>query len=114
MRFVEAEIDSQEFPEAVKKIDLSKPPAVLENIDTFLGAVPWTGRRTIVVSMGEHCGRRFVRLRTFNQNKTKGHWYLTKRYFTVPIECAETLGKAITTPTPIIWTLLNSFIPLRS
>ena len=79
----------------MKNVDLSKPPAVLETVDTFLGAVPWTEWRTVIIYLREHGGRRYVRLRTFNKQREKGYWYPGKRYYMVPIESAAALGKAI-------------------
>lgn len=80
---------------AMKRIDLTKKPAMLETIDTFLAAVPWTKNRTVIIYLREHGGRRYVRIRTFNKHKTKGCWYPTKRYYMVPIQSAAALGKAI-------------------
>jgi len=79
----------------MKRINLSKKPAVLETVDTFLAAVPWTKRRTVVIYLREHGGRRYVRLRTFNKHRVKGCWYPTKRFYMVPLESAEALGNAI-------------------
>ena len=36
-----------------------------------------------------------MRLATFAKNRGKGYWYLTRSYFTVPVECAAEIGKAI-------------------
>ena len=85
----------QEVFVAMKKIDLSRPPAVLETVDTFLAAVPWSKGRTVVIYLREHGGRRYVRLRTFNKQRAEGYWYPTKRFYMVPIESAAALGKAI-------------------
>ena len=79
----------------MKKIDLTKKPAMLETIDTFLAAVPWTKRRTVIIYLREHGGRRYVRLRTFNRHQVKGCWYPAPRFFMVPIEHAPDLGRAI-------------------
>ena len=79
----------------MKKTDLSKPPAMLETVDTFLGCVPWTKNRVVIVYLREHGRRRFIRLRTFNRHREKGCWYPTKRVFIVPIDRAPALGKAI-------------------
>lgn len=79
----------------MKKADLSKPPAMLETVDTFLGVVPWTKNRTVIVYLREHGRRRYIRIRTFNKHRTMGCWYPTKRVFIVPIDRAPALGKAI-------------------
>ena len=79
----------------MKKADLSKKPEVLRTVDTFLAAVPWTKRRTVIIYLREHGGRRYVRLRTFNKHRTKGCWYPAPRFYTVPIERAAALGEAI-------------------
>ena len=79
----------------MKKTNLSRPPAMLETVDTFLAAGPWTERRTVVIYLREHGGRRYVRLRTFNRHREKGHWYPTKRFYMVPIKSAAAPGKAI-------------------
>lgn len=77
---------------SMKKISLSKPPTVLKNVDLFLGAVRWTGRRTVIVSYG---GRQHIRIRTFHRQKEQGFWYPGPRYLTVPISCAAELGEAM-------------------
>ena len=79
----------------MKGIDLTKKPAMLETIDTFLAAVPWTKNRTVIIYLREHGGRRYVRLRTFCRHREKGCWYPSRRFFMVPLECAPDLGRAI-------------------
>ena len=79
----------------MKKVNLARPPAMLKTVDTFLGAVPWTKRRAVIVYLREHGGRRYVRLRPFNRHREKDYWYPTARFFMVPIDCAASLGKAI-------------------
>ena len=79
----------------MNKPELSKKPEVLKTVDTFLAAVPWTKRRTIIIYLREHGGRRYVRMRTFNKHRKKGCWYPTKRVYMVPLECAAELGEAI-------------------
>ena len=76
-------------------IDLSDKPAVLDTVDTFMAAVPWTKNRMVVIFLREHSGRRHVRLRTFNRHQTKGCWYPAPRFYTIPIEKAENLDRAI-------------------
>ncbi len=68
---------------------------MLDTVDTFLAAVPWTKRRTVIIYLREHGGRRYVRLRTFNRHREKGCWYPAPRFYTVPIDNAAALGKAI-------------------
>lgn len=77
------------------KTDLSRPAAALDPRDTFLAAIPWTHRRTVVVYLREDRGRRFVRLRTLCKHKTDGHRYRTVRSFQVPVEIAAALGEAL-------------------
>ena len=79
----------------MKKIDLSRTPAVLETVDTLLGAIPWTKNRAVIVYLREHGGRRYIRLRTFNRHREKGYWYPNKWGYTVPIRIAPALGNAI-------------------
>ena len=79
----------------MKKVKLRTRPAVTKTVDRLLGFVPWTKRRTVIIYLREHGGRRYVRLRTFNQHRTEGHWYPSPRYFMVPIKSAAALGKAI-------------------
>ena len=73
----------------MKKVDLS------ETDDTFIGAASSTERRTFVIHLREHGGRRYVKLSTFAKNREKGYWYLTKQFYMMPIECAAEIGKAI-------------------
>ena len=79
----------------MKKVDLSKPPAVLETVDTFLAAVPWTTHRTVIIYLREHGSRRYVRLRTFLKHQVKNVWYPSRRFYMVPIAAAPALGQAI-------------------
>ena len=80
---------------AMRTINLKRKPAFLKTLDTFLAAVPWTKHRTIIIYLREHGGRRYVRLRTFNKHRTKGMWYPAPRFYMVPIDRAEDLGRAI-------------------
>ena len=73
----------------------SEARSIFETVDTLLSAVPWTKNRMVLVFLREHGGRRYVRLRTFNRHRVKGCWYPAPRYFMVPIDRAEELGKAI-------------------
>jgi len=68
---------------------------ILDTVDEFIAAVPWTKNRMVLVYQRHHGGRRYVRLRTFNRHKTKGWWYPSPRFFVVPQECATDLAKAI-------------------
>ncbi len=82
----------------MKKVNLKrKKPIPVKAVDHLLGFVSWTERRAVAVYLRESRGRRYVRLRTFIRNQTKGHWYPSRRYFMVPIEVAKALGKAIVT-----------------
>ena len=60
-----------------------------------MAAVPWTKRRMALVYKREHGARTYIQVRTFNRHQTKGCWYPGGRFYTVPIECAATLGEAI-------------------
>ena len=70
-------------------------PTILDTVDEFIAAVPWTKNRQVLVFRRTHGGRSYVRLRTFNRHKTKGCWYPTSRCFVVPEECAFDLAEAI-------------------
>ena len=72
-----------------------REPSIFDTVDEFIGAVPWTRRRMVLVYLRHHGARTFVRLRTFNRHRTKGCWYPSPRYFVVPQECARYLAKAI-------------------
>lgn len=69
--------------------------SIFDTVDEFIGAVPWTRRRMVLVYLRHHGARTFVRLRTFNRHKKLGCWYPSPRYFVVPQECALDLAKAI-------------------
>ena len=43
----------------------------------------------------ERNGRQYVRCRTFNRHQIKKIWYPSPRFYMVPVDCAEELGKAI-------------------
>lgn len=64
-------------------------------VDTFMAAVPWTKNRTAVVYRRAHAGREYVRIRTFNRHLVKNCWYPTKRFYMIPFEYADFLGRAI-------------------
>ena len=68
---------------------------VLDTVDTFMAAVPWTKNRMVIIYQREHAGRKYIRLRTFNRHQVKGVWYPTKRFFMVPMQSATILGNAI-------------------
>jgi len=71
------------------------PHPVLDTTDQFVTAVPWGRWRSVLVYRRQHAGRTWVRLRTFNKHRTKGCWYLSPRYFVVPLDCASGLAQAI-------------------
>ncbi len=80
--------------------DVQDQPADQTNIfkpanDTFMAAVPWTKNRMVVVFRRERNGREYVRCRTFNRHQIKKVWYPAPRFYMVPVDCAEELGKAI-------------------
>jgi hypothetical protein len=70
--------------------EIFKPAA-----DTFMAAVPWTKNRMVVVFLRERNKRKYVRCRTFNRHSVKQIWYPSPRFYMVPVETAEELGKAI-------------------
>ncbi len=72
-----------------------KKRSIFETVDTLMAAVPWTKRRMVLVYKREHGARTYIQVRTFNRHQLKGCWYPAPRFYTVPIECAATLGKAI-------------------
>ena len=76
--------------ESVKQSNIFKPAT-----DTFMAAVPWTKNRMVVVFRRERNGREYVRCRTFNRHQVKKIWYPSPRFYMVPVDCAEELGKAI-------------------
>ncbi len=81
----------QEFEnEPVEQSNIFKPAT-----DTFMAAVPWTKNRMVVVFRRERNGREYVRCRTFNRHQIKKIWYPLPRFYMVPVDCAEELGKAI-------------------
>ena len=67
---------------------------VLETVDEFVRCVPWGEHRGVLIYRRQHGGRSYVRLRTWNQHRTKLVWYPTKRFFVIPIENAEQLADA--------------------
>lgn len=72
-----------------------RKPSIFDTVDEFIGAVPWTQRRMVLVYLRHHGGRTFVRLRTFNRHRVKGCWYPSPRFFVVPQECAAGLAQTI-------------------
>ena len=72
-----------------------REPSIFDTVDEFIGAVPWTRRRMVLVYLRHHGARTYVRLRTFNRHKKLGCWYPSPRYFVVPQECARDLARAI-------------------
>ena len=82
-------------PNIVRMTDREYNHTFFDTVDTLLGAVSWTKRRMVLVFHREHGCRRYIQMRTFNQHQTKGCWYPTGRFYTVPIECAAELGRAL-------------------
>ena len=64
-------------------------------IDTVLTSVAWKPHRTVIVPRREFGGKSFVRLHTFNLHKTYGTWYPSPRFFMIPLEHADQIGRAI-------------------
>ena len=84
-------MDEEQFKdEPAAQTNIFKPAT-----DTFMAAVPWTKNRTVVVYRRERNGREYVRCRTFNRHQVKKVWYPSPRFYMVPVDCAEELGKAI-------------------
>ena len=63
--------------------------------DEVLTFVPWKKHRTVIVTHREFGGKEFVRLHTFNRHRTFGTWYPSPRFFMIPMEHADQIGKAI-------------------
>lgn len=78
----------------MKDVISGQPPPLVPP-DVLLGSVPLTDTRVVVVYLNERGGREYVRVSTYAKNRKKGHWYLTKAYYTVRIECAAALGQAL-------------------
>lgn len=77
------------------EVPTKREPSIFDTVDEFIGAVPWTSRRMVLVYLRHHGARTFVRLRTFNRHKKLGCWYPSPRYFVVPQECARNLAEVI-------------------
>ena len=60
-----------------------------------MATVPWGNWRAVLVYERRHAGRNWLRLRTFNKHRTKGCWYLSPRFFVVPMDYAEDPANAI-------------------
>ncbi len=78
----------------MKHFDFTIQANVLGTTDSFLGSIDWTKRRQVILFLREHRARRFVKMRTFLQHQVKKCWYPARSY-TVPIECAYDLGRAL-------------------
>ena len=63
--------------------------------DVFLGCVPLTDSRTVVVFLEERGGWHYLKLNTYARNRKRGHWYLTRAYYTLRLERAADLGRAL-------------------
>ena len=63
--------------------------------DTLVAAIPWKKRRTILVFLREFSGRSFLLLRDFQRHRVLGRWYPGRRFFTLPIERADAVGRAL-------------------
>ncbi len=78
-----------------------KPPSApkynpkFEAGDAYLGAVPISPHRVILVYRRMHLSRRYVRLRVWNLHKTKLVWYPQKRHFVAPLIAVKALGEMI-------------------
>ena len=68
---------------------------ISQTVDTFIDSIQWSDNRAVLVHRREHGGREYVRFRTWNRHKTKGVWYPSPRFFVIPMDCAEALGRAI-------------------
>ena len=64
-------------------------------INIFRSEVRLTDNRTAIICLRAYGKHRYVQIRTYNRQKTEGFWYPTKRSYTVPLDHAEELGKAI-------------------
>ena len=64
-------------------------------INIFRGEVRLTDNRTAIICLRAYGNHRYVQIRTYNRQQTEGFWYPTKRSYTVPLNYAEAVGKAI-------------------
>ena len=64
-------------------------------VDKVVAAIPWKKRRTILVFLREFSGRSFLLLRDFQRHKVLERWYPGRRFFTLPIERADAVGRAL-------------------
>ena len=69
----------------------------LKTVDTLMAGIPWAkgNNRMTLLFHRTHGWREYLRLRTFNKHNTKGVWYPSPRFFVIPMDCAEALGRAI-------------------
>jgi hypothetical protein len=67
-------------------------------VDIFIAEVPVDSRRSILVCLRKHGGRKYVRWRVFHRLRKLGYWYPDKsRAFVVPLSSATALAGAIAT-----------------
>ena len=66
-----------------------------ETGEKFLGVVPLSSHKVILVYRRKHLSRRYVRMRVWSLHKEKLVWYPTRRYFVVPLIAVELLGQLI-------------------
>ena len=70
-------------------------PSILETVDQFITAVPWSSASAVLVHRRLHGGRVYVRIRKWNRHRTKGVWYPTKSGFVIPLDDADGLAYGI-------------------
>ena len=75
--------------------NVTRKPPVTKAINHFCGEIRLTDNRTVIVCFREYGSNKYVQARTYNKQKEKGFWYPTKRSYTVPLDHAEAVGKAI-------------------
>lgn len=79
----------------MKKPDPKSKPPVTKAVNHFRGEVRLTDNRTVIVCFREYGDNKYVQARTYNCKIPEGFWYPTKRSYTVPLDRAEAVGKAI-------------------
>ena len=63
--------------------------------DTFIGAVPITRTKVILIYRRLHSCRKWVRIRVWNLHREKLLWYPTRRYFVVPFTAVRALSEVM-------------------
>ena len=70
-------------------------PSILETVDQFITAVPWSSANAVLVYRRFHGGRVYVCIRKWQRHRTKGVWYPSKRRCVIPLDDAVGLAYGI-------------------